>query len=64
MGDSRLVLVYQDWTVFGQPPSRNNHFNLMVRWEQILQTPYIADGVYSNYYCLLDRSMTNAKPRF
>lgn len=64
MDASQLAVNYQDWTMFGQLPSLNHYFNIAVKYSQIPLTPYFAQGQYGGYYCILDRSNTNGKPRF
>lgn len=64
MSDSRLAVNYQDWSMFGQEPSLNHYFNTLVYFDDALETPYFYQGEYYTYYCLLDRSNTNGKPRF
>lgn len=54
---------YVNYNPFGQQPSQNYNFNLLTDLTHAKQTPFFAKGIYCNYYCLLDRSMTYAKPK-
>lgn len=64
MGANRIELNYQDWNTFGQEPSVNHNFNMLVDITDALKTPFFLQGQYEHYYCLLDRSMKYGRFKF
>lgn len=56
---------YVNYNTFGQAPSQNFRFNLMVGDNNIPTSPYFLDGQYLQYYCLMsDNSIYGGEPRF
>lgn len=54
---------YVDYNIFGQLPSLNFRFNLMVGDENIPTSPYFMHGIYYQYYCLIsDLLLYGAQP--
>ena len=57
-------LEYENWETFGQNPSMNHKFNMLVDITEAQNTPFFLQGQYEYYYCLLDGGMTYGRFKF
>lgn len=52
---------YVNYETFGQEPSRNWNWNLFMSLSQMPSSPYFCCGLYNQYWCLTDTSLSLIK---